>query len=71
MDQFRVIKVTHNGLLLLSSEHKKAAAKKHVLYAGGKPAAVVTDTIASIHDPLYLAEPVQEIKPGTILVSKR
>lgn len=71
MDQFRLVKKTRNGLLLLCSEHKKPAAKKHVLYAEGQPAAIVTDTIASANDPLYLAEPLQELKPGTILRSKR
>lgn len=73
MDQFRVVKTTHNGLLLLTSDHGKAAEKKLVLYMGGKPCAVVQDTIASVHDPLYLAEPLHgiAIKPGTVLRSRR
>lgn len=71
MDQFKVLHRTRNGLLLLSSAQQKAVAKKHVLYEAGKPAAVVVDTIASIHDPLYLAEPLKEIKAGATLRSKR
>ncbi|MBI2446189.1 hypothetical protein HYV43_07420 [Candidatus Micrarchaeota archaeon] len=71
MDQFKVLHLTRNGLLLLSSTQQKAVAKKHVLYVAGAPAAVVVDTIASTHDPLYLAEPLKEIKPGTVLRSKR
>jgi len=71
MDQFKVLHRTHNGLLLLSSDQQKAVAKKHVLYEAGKPAAVVVETIASIHEPLFLAEPLKEIEAGTILRSKR
>lgn len=71
MDPFTVVAKTQNGNLLLSGGDGKALGKKTMLYAAGKAAAVVQETIASVSEPMYLATPLQEVKPGTALRSKR
>ncbi|MFH0713154.1 MAG: hypothetical protein V1722_01340 [Candidatus Micrarchaeota archaeon] len=55
--QFRVLRVTANGNLLLEPvKHKEPIAKKTKLLLNGKKAAEIFDTIAEVNSPLYLAK---------------
>lgn len=71
MDYFTLIAKTHNGHYLLSGTEGKALGKKTMLYAAGKASAVVLETIGSVGSPLFLAQPLQEVRPGEKLRSKR
>ncbi len=70
-EEFRVLKFTAAGNLLLKSEggHPKPVANPTNAFAGGKPAAVVFETIGRETSPLFLAKPARGVE-GSALVGK-
>ncbi|VVB66949.1 Uncharacterised protein [Candidatus Norongarragalina meridionalis] len=58
--RFRVLKQTAKGNLVLEADGKEPVERRTKLYSGGKEAAVIFDTIASVDKPLYLAQKKSE-----------
>ncbi|PIT85692.1 hypothetical protein COU36_01820 [Candidatus Micrarchaeota archaeon CG10_big_fil_rev_8_21_14_0_10_59_7] len=57
--RFRVLKQTAKGNLVLEGDGAPVE-RRTTLYSGGKEAAVIFDTIASVDKPLYLAQKKSE-----------
>jgi len=64
--KFRVLKKTASGNLLLQSDENKPLERK-TLFANGKRAALVFDTIASTKKPFYLAKPLLDAPKPEVL----
>ncbi len=64
--EFKVLKRTANGNLLLTAGEPRGVSGMD-LFAGGRKAARVFDTVGSVENPFYLAKPVSE---GRDLVGK-
>ena len=73
---FVVLKKTANGNYLLKQSEagegsQPIGIEKMFLYRARRKAAVVFDTIASVHAPFYLAKSIAgEIAPGETLYAK-
>jgi hypothetical protein len=68
---FTVLKATATGNLLLKSDSGGPIAGRMPLYLGRKEACVVHETIGSVSDPLYLAEPRMPDLVGKTLTNKK
>lgn len=71
MSLFRVVALSQSGVAILESQGAAPIRGRLDLYANGKKAAVVVDTIASVRNPLYLAQPLVTLQKGMNLTPKR
>ncbi len=55
--EFRVLKPTAGGNLLLKSDTGEPVAGRMRLFLGRREACVVVETIGRVSDPFYVAEP--------------
>ncbi|MFH1056601.1 MAG: hypothetical protein V1717_02285 [Candidatus Micrarchaeota archaeon] len=65
--EFLVLSKTGKGNLLLEAQGEGKGIESKTLVFGGKKAAVVFDTIASVKKPLYLARPVDAGKADSLV----
>ena len=67
--EFKVLRRTAAGNIVLSSSEGKPIEKKAKLKLDGKTVAVIEETIASVNAPLYIARALENVGEGKILTT--